>query len=246
MAKRRKIEHIDSLALQLQANKEEFDESMNILVGEIKDLMSLKCDLIEKLRNVSRYVKKTNRAYHLLDTKASALMCRLNKTEDSLSHYKTGFFLEQQIRTQSEEQVTLMEEQIEFVENQLTQAHVDNDELRENYEMLMQRMDFVKEARVHEMSDTCNKFYQIRELLGAEKFAAEMRSVRDTMEQVRNVTVPDLADEGLCVICKSEKSVSVIIPCGHQCVCESCAKELSAKCPYCQTPFTSINKVFVV
>ena len=246
MAKRRKIDQVDSLALQLQANKDEFDESMNVLSSELKDLVVLKSHFVEKIRNISRYAKKTQRVYGLLDNKANGLLSRLNKTEDSLSHYKTGFFLEQQIRTQSEEQVTVMEEQLEYVENQLTQSHVDKDELKEKYDMLVQRFDFAKEARIHEMTDTCNKFELVRQLLGSDKFVSEMRSIRDTITQIQNVAVPEVEDEGLCVICKSEKSVNVIIPCGHQCICESCTLHISDRCPYCQTPFKSIHKVFVV
>ena len=54
MTKRRKIDEVDSLALQLQTNKDEFNGSMNILASELKDLLSLKSDLIEKIRNISR------------------------------------------------------------------------------------------------------------------------------------------------------------------------------------------------
>lgn len=246
MARKRNVDEIDSLSLHLQTNRREFDESMKNLTGECKDLISLKNDIVEKIKNVSKYAKKTNRAFNLLDNRAHGLLSRLHKSEDSLSHFKAGFLLEQAIRAQSEEQVTVMEEQLDHVENQLTQSHVDNDELKEKYDTLIQRFDFVNEARIHEMSDTCKKFNQIRDLLGDEKFVCEMRGVRETIKQLQDVAIPEHLEEGLCVVCKSEKSVNVIIPCGHQCICESCAKAISGRCPYCQTACSSINKVFVV
>ena len=107
-------------------------------------------------------------------------------------------------------------------------------------------MNFVKEAKIHEMSETCNKFIQLQNLLGNDKLLTEMSFIKQTIEDVKNVIGLPSDDEGICVVCKSERSMNIIIPCGHQCVCELCAKEIHNRCPYCQTQFTSINKVFVV
>ena len=57
-------------------------------------------------------------------------------------------------------------------------------------------------------------------------------------------------DETLCVLCLDAPKDHIIIPCGHQCVCEACAEKLkearSPLCPFCRAPINSTHKVFVV
>jgi hypothetical protein len=60
---------------------------------------------------------------------------------------------------------------------------------------------------------------------------------------------PDDA-ESQCVLCLDAPKDHIIIPCGHQCVCEACAEKLKEArhplCPFCRTPIHSTVKVFVV
>lgn len=53
-------------------------------------------------------------------------------------------------------------------------------------------------------------------------------------------------DKGLCVVCLAEPQTHVIVPCGHKCLCESCAPAIQKmnKCPICQSPLQTIIKVF--
>jgi hypothetical protein len=57
-------------------------------------------------------------------------------------------------------------------------------------------------------------------------------------------------EETLCVLCLDAPKDHIIIPCGHQCVCEACAEKLKKArhplCPFCRTPINSTFKVFVV
>ena len=57
-------------------------------------------------------------------------------------------------------------------------------------------------------------------------------------------------DETLCVLCMDAPKDHIIIPCGHQCVCEACAEKLKkarkALCPFCRVPINATFKVFVV
>jgi hypothetical protein len=59
---------------------------------------------------------------------------------------------------------------------------------------------------------------------------------------------PDDAEDQ-CVLCLDAPKDHIIIPCGHQCVCEACAEKLKARnplCPFCRAPINATHKVFVV
>ena len=256
MAKRRRVESVDTLAIQLQESKDDFDSSMDLLNEELKHLISIKSIIVEKIRLISRTIKKTNRAYNLLDNKAHNLLNRINKAEEGLAQYHTAFMFEQQLRLQTEEQVQVVEEQLEYVENQLTQTQMENDDIEDRRKAdsleFERRFDFIKEAKVYEMMDTCQKFKRIKDMLQCDKFESDLRSIKYTMNTLKNIILPDEDEEGQCVICKSEKSNNVIIPCGHQCLCDACVKEVidligvEKNCPYCQGVFTSIHRVYTV
>ena len=62
-----------------------------------------------------------------------------------------------------------------------------------------------------------------------------------------NTTTLGDEETGECIICFENESNTVIISCGHQCLCNICAKELVFKeCPICRTsiPEDGIIKVF--
>jgi hypothetical protein len=58
---------------------------------------------------------------------------------------------------------------------------------------------------------------------------------------------PD-AEETMCVVCFDAPKEYAIVPCGHQCVCEACAEQLTKTrtpmCPVCRGPIRETMKVF--
>ena len=58
---------------------------------------------------------------------------------------------------------------------------------------------------------------------------------------------PD-AEETMCVVCFDAPKDHIIVPCGHQCVCEACAEQLTntrtPMCPVCREPIIQTMKVF--
>jgi ankyrin repeat protein/uncharacterized protein YjgD (DUF1641 family) len=83
--------------------------------------------------------------------------------------------------------------------------------------------------------------------LGMQRDALEVQQVQ------AQLGVPPAApqdEETLCVLCLDAPKDHIIIPCGHQCVCEACAEKLKEArhplCPFCRTPIHSTFKVFVV
>ena len=58
---------------------------------------------------------------------------------------------------------------------------------------------------------------------------------------------PQLEEE-LCVVCMDAPKQHIILPCGHQCVCEACAQQLtqttSPSCPVCRAPIRETTRVY--
>jgi hypothetical protein len=57
------------------------------------------------------------------------------------------------------------------------------------------------------------------------------------------------AEETMCVVCFDAPKDHIIIPCGHQCVCGTCAEALKREahpaCPLCREPISVTAKVFL-
>ncbi|XP_030764185.1 mitochondrial E3 ubiquitin protein ligase 1-like [Sitophilus oryzae] len=49
---------------------------------------------------------------------------------------------------------------------------------------------------------------------------------------IRNVE--SLSDNQICVVCKSNPIEMIILPCGHVCLCEDCADDITDLCPICR------------
>ena len=66
---------------------------------------------------------------------------------------------------------------------------------------------------------------------------------------------PEEAEESLCVVCLDAPRWYAMVPCGHQCVCETCAKEFKPKtvkkrktrkdCPVCRAKIDQTIRVFL-
>jgi len=54
---------------------------------------------------------------------------------------------------------------------------------------------------------------------------------------------PPISEDSQCVICMDARKTHAFIPCGHRCVCASCAAK-SETCPLCRADFTGIMKIF--
>ncbi len=85
------------------------------------------------------------------------------------------------------------------------------------------------------------------------------RRDRDTQNSVGGATnnpraSGNLATASSCVVCLSAPRTHAYVPCGHFCVCFSCAKQqtqqprtlaAASSCPVCQQPCTRIMRIFV-
>ena len=60
---------------------------------------------------------------------------------------------------------------------------------------------------------------------------------------------PASIDEASCVVCLDEPKTHALVPCGHVCACEGCAKDkimaTDGLCPMCRTQSAQILQVYV-
>ncbi|CAF0897108.1 unnamed protein product [Adineta steineri] len=100
--------------------------------------------------------------------------------------------------------------------------------------------------------EKCRSLQQIHPLT---KFNQELSSTinnNDNNVNNKSIGIKDESDSKLnheCTVCFDRKRDTVLIPCGHICLCYSCADELyqrgTRQCPICRATITSINKVYL-
>jgi len=64
---------------------------------------------------------------------------------------------------------------------------------------------------------------------------------------ISETAVAAAPEQAVCVVCCDRPANFLVVPCGHQCGCESClAKVVTSKggCPICRSPIESIQRVF--
>ena len=62
-------------------------------------------------------------------------------------------------------------------------------------------------------------------------------------EEERAVKEESDAESGKCVVCMDRAARIAMLPCGHLCCCEDCARGL-AQCPVCRTPVQTTQRIF--
>lgn len=72
----------------------------------------------------------------------------------------------------------------------------------------------------------------------------------DTKTMLDTSSLADIAESSIggdttCIVCFAGNKSHIAVPCGHQSICESCAKQLK-ECPYCRTSVTMWMQIRVV
>ena len=75
------------------------------------------------------------------------------------------------------------------------------------------------------------------------------REVREARAGDRdNEDMGELPDRLVCVICLGAEREVIILPCGHVCVCATCADTLLARgdtCPVCRGPIRTVMPAYL-
>jgi len=69
-----------------------------------------------------------------------------------------------------------------------------------------------------------------------------MNQGMNQMNQMR--IIEEREDANLCKVCMANPINTVMVPCGHQCICSVCAKTLNKECPICRKRVTQVVKTF--
>ncbi|XP_050313620.1 LOW QUALITY PROTEIN: mitochondrial E3 ubiquitin protein ligase 1-like [Anthonomus grandis grandis] len=79
---------------------------------------------------------------------------------------------------------------------------------------------------------------QERRLRIAETRRNRRRENRDSNELDNN--------DRICVVCRTNPIEMIVLPCGHVCLCEDCAENITANCPICRAEIQSKALAYVV
>ncbi|KZC11935.1 PREDICTED: mitochondrial ubiquitin ligase activator of nfkb 1 [Dufourea novaeangliae] len=75
---------------------------------------------------------------------------------------------------------------------------------------------------------------ELRQSLAASRKEGRQR-VRDT----------DLREDQMCVVCRSNPREIILLPCGHVCLCEDCAENITNDCPVCRAPISQKAAAYI-
>ena len=67
-------------------------------------------------------------------------------------------------------------------------------------------------------------------------------SVKTTSRKSTSSTSASFSSE--CVVCLDKKSTHLIVPCGHKCLCKTCAAKINNSCPMCRQKIQQTVAVF--
>lgn len=83
---------------------------------------------------------------------------------------------------------------------------------------------------------------ELREVRG--KMQADFASDFNFIQTVIDKKVETKTTSSDCVICLDQKSDTVLIPCGHICICSHCSKSHRGPCPLCRQEITTVHRVY--
>lgn len=68
-------------------------------------------------------------------------------------------------------------------------------------------------------------------------------SRKERRQRVRDI---DLREDQLCVVCRTNPREIILLPCGHVCICEDCADDITDYCPVCRTKITQKTAAYII
>ncbi|CAG9764087.1 unnamed protein product [Ceutorhynchus assimilis] len=81
------------------------------------------------------------------------------------------------------------------------------------------------------------------------KDAEERKVIREQSRKNRRRLIrdsKDLSDNKVCVVCRSNPIEIILLPCGHVCLCEDCADDITSSCPVCRATIEMKSAAYVV
>lgn len=90
------------------------------------------------------------------------------------------------------------------------------------------------------------KYLKQRKLLKDEE---ERRNLRDKTRKINRRSTrntDNLTENQICVVCKSNPIEMILLPCGHVCLCEDCAEDITSHCPICRAAIELKSPAYVV
>ncbi|XP_033327217.1 mitochondrial E3 ubiquitin protein ligase 1 [Megalopta genalis] len=81
-----------------------------------------------------------------------------------------------------------------------------------------------------------------------QRLAEELRRSLSASRKERRQRVRDteLREDQLCIVCRTNPREIIVLPCGHVCLCEDCADDITNNCPFCRSPITQKAAAYII
>lgn len=81
-----------------------------------------------------------------------------------------------------------------------------------------------------------------------QRMAEELRQslAESRKERRQRVRDTDLREDQLCIVCRTNPREIILLPCGHVCLCEDCADDITGDCPICRTPIEQKAAAYII
>lgn len=79
--------------------------------------------------------------------------------------------------------------------------------------------------------------------LEGEKLKKELEKTRK--DRRRRMRDEDLPENQVCVVCRQNPREMIMLPCGHVCLCEDCAEEITETCPVCRRKIEKKSAAYI-
>ena len=129
----------------------------------------------------------------------------------------------------------------------LSKEHEKNKELK--VLILEQREKEQKEALLLEQREKEQQEALVIQKREKEQQEALVIQKRENSQKKTLLVETDIANTNECCVCLEKTRNTVLVPCHHMCLCESCAedimKNLKASCPLCRAEVQKTIKIFL-
>ena len=83
------------------------------------------------------------------------------------------------------------------------------------------------------------------EAAGQQVAALALADIGNSLDRRDDPPESTIGGETTCIVCMEQPKSHLATPCGHQCVCGTCAEQM-VDCPYCRQPVASWFRVRIV
>lgn len=247
--KREDDDIIHDMITEINIQKTILDDQLNNLKTEIVDCRTLKTEMTVKLGQMTRWLRESQKTANVLHKKSHLLLHKNTKLLAEKEKLEEDLCIEKTRSDNLERDVDCLEETQFELEESLLIRNEENASLREQQSELNIRLKEVNLLNIQKITDKASRFDKLENII-----KTCLRPAKELQNWLVEAKIASGIEtemiEGVCVVCKCEKSTTAFTPCGHLCLCDDCSTDINkdnynnSKCIYCNQTFLSLVKIY--